>query len=217
MGGMILLIGGGGHCHSVLDSVLSSEEYDEIGIVAKDNDNYIELTKDILIARFLKGVDADLPALFSQGWKNAFITLGSIGNPSGRIRICNDLERHGFEIPVIVDKAAAVSGFAELCSGAFVGKNAIVNAGSYIDKCSIVNSGAIVEHDCIIGAFSHISPGAIVCGNVMIGANSHIGAGTVVRQGIKIGENVLIGVGSVVVKDIPDNVKAFGNPCRVVE
>ena len=43
-----------------------------------------------------------------------------------------------------------------------------------------------------------------------------MGAGSVVRQGISIGQTSLIGVGSVVVKDVPDGVKAFGNPCRVV-
>ena len=50
-----------------------------------------------------------------------------------------------------------------------------------------------------------------------VGNDSHVGAGSVVRQQINIGNDVLIGAGSVVVKDIPDNVKAFGNPCKVVE
>ena len=51
---------------------------------------------------------------------------------------------------------------------------------------------------------------------VRIGANTWIGAGTVIVPGVTIGENVVIGAGSVVTKDIPDNVVAVGNPCRVL-
>ena len=210
------MIGGGGHCHSVFDSIHTSGLYAQIGVVARDKTNYDELKADPLISGLLTGVDADLPELFLKGWEYAFITLGSIGNPAGRIRILSELKRIGFAIPVIADRTAVVSCSSDIQPGAFVGKNAVINAGSRIGECAIVNTGAIVEHDCRIGAFSHISPGAIVCGNVEVGDNTHIGAGTVVRQGIVIGKNALIGAGSVVVKDIPDGVKAFGNPCRVV-
>ncbi len=50
---------------------------------------------------------------------------------------------------------------------------------------------------------------------IRVGSNVWIGGGTVVCPGVTIGSNVVIGAGSVVVKDIPDNVVAFGNPCRV--
>lgn len=51
---------------------------------------------------------------------------------------------------------------------------------------------------------------------VRIGDNAWIGGNTVIMPGISIGDNVTIGAGSVVTKDIPDNVLAFGNPCKVV-
>ncbi|RZL33645.1 MAG: maltose O-acetyltransferase, partial [Pedobacter sp.] len=38
----------------------------------------------------------------------------------------------------------------------------------------------------------------------------------VINPGVKIGSNVVIGSGSVVTRDIPDNVFAAGNPCRVI-
>lgn len=52
--------------------------------------------------------------------------------------------------------------------------------------------------------------------DVHIGNNVWLGAGVVVVPGITIGENSVIGAGSVVVKDIPPNVVAVGNPCRVI-
>ena len=50
---------------------------------------------------------------------------------------------------------------------------------------------------------------------VSIGDNCWLGGNTIVCPGVKIGNNVVIGAGSVVTKDIPANVIAVGNPCRV--
>ncbi|ADZ82389.1 sugar O-acetyltransferase [Cellulosilyticum lentocellum] len=52
--------------------------------------------------------------------------------------------------------------------------------------------------------------------SVTIGDNVWLGGNVVVTPGIKIGNNVVIGAGSVVTKDIPDNVVAAGNPCKVI-
>lgn len=51
---------------------------------------------------------------------------------------------------------------------------------------------------------------------VRIGRNCWLGAGVIIVPGITIGDNVVIGAGSVVTKDIPANVLAVGNPCRVL-
>ena len=51
---------------------------------------------------------------------------------------------------------------------------------------------------------------------VHIGKNCWIGAGAIIVPGITIGDNVVIGAGSVVTKDIPSNVIAVGNPCKVL-
>lgn len=51
---------------------------------------------------------------------------------------------------------------------------------------------------------------------VHIGKNCWLGAGVIVLPGITIGDNVVIGAGSIVTKDIPSNVVAVGNPCRIL-
>lgn len=51
---------------------------------------------------------------------------------------------------------------------------------------------------------------------VRIGRNCWIGAGVVIVPGITIGDNVVVGAGSIVTKDLPDNVVAVGNPCKVL-
>lgn len=52
---------------------------------------------------------------------------------------------------------------------------------------------------------------------VKIGDNVWIGGSVTILPGVTIGDNVTIGAGSVVTKDIPDNVVAVGNPCRVIK
>ena len=52
---------------------------------------------------------------------------------------------------------------------------------------------------------------------VNIGDNVWIGGGSIICAGVTIGENTTIGAGSVVVKDIPANVLAVGNPCKVIK
>lgn len=207
----ILLIGGGGHCKSVLDSLLQTNEYSQIGIIDKQN-----IGESILDVPII-GCDDDLSTLYNEGYRYAFVTVGSIGSPLLRIRLFNKLEKIGFQIPNIIDSASILSEYITLENGIFIGKGVVINAGSYIGKGSIINSGSIIEHDCMVNQFSHIAPGTILCGEVKIGENSHIGARSVIKQQIKIGSNTIIGMGSVVVKDINENMIAYGSPCKEVE
>ena len=52
---------------------------------------------------------------------------------------------------------------------------------------------------------------------ITIGNNVWIGGNVCVMPGVTIGDNVVIGAGSVVVKDIPSNVAAVGNPCKILK
>ena len=205
----ILLIGGGGHCCSVLDSIFSLNIYHKIGIID---------SKDLSVLGVpVVGTDDELPQLTREGWNEAFITVGSVGNTMIRRRLYSLVKKLGFYIPSIVDLSATVARTVQIEEGSYLGKRTVVNTGTQIGRCAIINTGAIVEHDCIVGDFTHISPGAVLCGQVFAGNDSHIGAGTVVKQQINIGEKSLIGAGSVVVQNILKNEKAYGNPCRVIK
>ena len=192
-----------------MDSVLSLNEYDEVGIIDTIDGSYLGVS--------VIGVDKDIPRLFNEGWTDAFITVGSVGNSAIRRKLYKMVKEIGLTIPTNIDSTAIIGNGVNIGEGSFVGKKTVVNAGSLVGVCAIINTGAILEHDCIIGDYSHISPGTVLCGQVSVGNDSHVGAGSTVRQLIRIGENSLIGAGSVIVKDIPPSVKAYGNPCRVVE
>jgi UDP-perosamine 4-acetyltransferase len=74
-----------------------------------------------------------------------------------------------------------------------------------------------VEHDCVIGAHTHLGPGATLCGGVRVGEDCHIGVGAVVVQGVSVGNGVLVAAGAVVVGDLTSGVRVAGVPARNME
>ncbi|MBI9094591.1 MAG: acetyltransferase [Sphaerochaeta sp.] len=207
----LLLLGAGGHCKSIIDTLSSSNEYSEIGIIEKEGTS----TQTVLGIPVI-GFDDDLQELYGRGFTHAFVSLGSIGDTGARRRLSSLLSSIGYSVPNIIDKSAHVSADCELGKGIFIGKNVVVNAGVTIGDYSIINTSATIEHDCKIGQFVHISTGTVLCGSVTIGNDSHIGANSVIRQQLEIGSNVMIGIGSVSLQNIPDQSTAYGNPCKVV-
>lgn len=203
----ILLLGGGGHCRSVLDSLMAMSCFSAIGIVDKKcNSTTIPIV----------GEDSDLERLYADGYTDAFITVGSIGDVTIRRRLYEHIKQIGFYIPNIIDITSVVSPSADLGEGIFVGKKAVINADARIGNCAIINTTAVIEHECRIGDFVHVATGSILCGNVSVDNGTHIGAGSVIKQGVHIGTNTMIGMGSVVLKDMGSEVTAYGNPCKEV-
>lgn len=76
-------------------------------------------------------------------------------------------------------------------------------------NCAIYTAGHPLHHEIRNTALEYALP-------VTIGDNVWFGGNVVVNPNVTIGENSVIGSGSVVTKDIPANVLAFGNPCRVI-
>ena len=205
----LLLVGGGGHCRSIIDS-LDADRYTDIAIIdeAFDINAHQIYEKGVRII----GKDLDAPSLFSRGYTLAVIALGSVGDMSIRIRLFERYKSIGFEFPAVIDPTAIVSKNAIIGDGVFIGKGSIVNTGVKLGLCAIVNTGAIIEHDCHIGDFVHIGPKSCLSGGVLVGNGCHIGIGSTVIQSIQIGEKTIIGAGSIVIRNIPPNCTAVGAP-----
>lgn len=209
----LLLIGGGGHCCSVIDSLLADPvcPYDKIAVIDTEEKRGCVIASGISCI----GTDQELEQLRQAGYTHAFVSVGSIGNPAIRMKLTEKAKCAGYLLANVIDPTAVIGGSVTLGSGIYIGKRTVVNYGCTIGDGVILNTGCILEHQCRIGAYCHIAPGAVLCGNVRVGDRAHVGAGTSVKQGVTIGSDTLIGLGSVVVKDIPTGVTAFGSPCRV--
>lgn len=208
----IVLIGGGGHCRSVLDSIISMNKYSEILIT----DHSLPAGSTVMGCK-VAGTDDILVDLFNDDIKDAVITIGNTGDPAKRRKVFNIAKQIGFRFPIIIDPSAVVSKEAHIEEGVFVGKKAVINAGASVGAMSIINTGSIVEHDCSIGSFVHVAVGAVVCGECRIGNDSFIGSNSTVIQCRKIGERSAIGAGAVVISDIGDNCTAVGVPAKVIK
>lgn len=120
------------------------------------------------------------------------------------------------EFATAIHPSAIVSPSAKIGEGSVVMAGAVINADAVIGKHCIVNTGATIDHDVVLGDYVHVAPGVNISGATHVGEGTWVGVGSCVIQCLNIGKNCMIGAGSVVVHDIPDNVVAYGNPCRVV-
>jgi sugar O-acyltransferase (sialic acid O-acetyltransferase NeuD family) len=208
----ILLVGGGGHAESIIDTIKTMNQYKIVGILDR-KERLNEVVSDVTII----GVEKDLEYYYYRGIRNAVIAIGSIGQIDKRLEIYENCKKIGYRFPNIIDKSAIVSSNIRMGEGNFIGKGVIINAKVNIGNHCIMNTGAILEHGCKIENFVHIAPGSVLCGNVWVKKNTHIGAQSIIIQNITVGENTIIGAGSLVSRDISANCLAYGNPAREVK
>ena len=90
-----------------------------------------------------------------------------------------------------------------------VGKVVIGDNAQIAPNVAIYTAGHPIHPDSRNSGYEYGIP-------ITIGDNVWIGGSTCIMPGVNIGNNVVIGGGSVVVRDIPDNVIAAGNPCKVI-
>jgi sugar O-acyltransferase (sialic acid O-acetyltransferase NeuD family) len=117
----------------------------------------------------------------------------------------------------IIHKNTAISSTTNLGKGNMINSFVSIAAHTTIGNFVSINRNASVGHHTIVNDFATINPGATVAGHVTIGKGSTIGMGANIIDGITIGNNTVIGAGSLVTKDMPDNVIAYGNPCKVIK
>jgi sugar O-acyltransferase (sialic acid O-acetyltransferase NeuD family) len=186
----ILLIGGGGHCKSVIDVIEQENKYKIVGIIDKK-----ELIGQRILGYKVIGCDDNLSELF-QKYKCAIVTLGQIKSNSLRVKLFNTLKKIGYKLPIIVSPLAYVSKYAKIKYGTVIMHQALVNANAKIGKNCIINTKTLIEHDVIIEDNCHISTGAIINGGVIVKENTFIGSNATSKEYIEI--NSFVKAGSLV-------------------
>ena len=200
----LIMVGGGGHCRSLIE-VAESAGYSVLGIL----DLPENVGKEFLSTQVI-GTDDDIPAYVDQA--EFVIAVGSIKDPSTRIRLFEQVKAAGGKLATVVASTARVSKYATLGEGTVVIHHALVNAGAKVGSNVILNSFSDIEHDSVIGDHCHVSTGAIVNGGCRVGSACFVGSGAVLVQGINVGEGIVIGAGSLVVGNISTKGVYAGNP-----
>lgn len=205
----LILIGGGGHCKSVIDAAESAGWtikgiLDMPDVIGTNILNYKVIGADDDISKYIDNCEF-------------IVTLGFIKNPEPRINLHLLLEKLGGKLATIIAPTAHVSKHAIVKEGSVILNNATVNAGAYIGKGCIINTGANIEHDVYVGEYSHISTGTMINGNCIIGDRTLIGSGSVVSNGINIAAGSLIGAGSSVIRNIEASGVYVGVPAKKIK
>lgn len=200
----LILVGGGGHCKSVIEAA-ESAGYQILGVLDMPED----VGKDILSTKVI-GTDDDIPAYVDKA--EFVITVGFIKNPAIRIKLFNKVKEAGGKLATIIASTAYVSKYAIIGEGTVVMHKALVNANAKVGNNVILNSFSNISHDAEIGNQCHISTGAIVNGECKIGNNVFVGSQSVLANAIAIGDDIVVGAGSFVRKSIKEKGIYSGNP-----
>ena len=201
----LILVGGGGHCKSVIE-VAESAGYEIKGILDMPD----EVGKEVLPGHKVIGTDDEIPQYVEEC--DFIITVGFIKNPALRIKLYNKVKAAGGRLATIIASTAHVSKYAELGEGTVIMHQAFVNAGAKIGDNCIINTFVNIEHDAEVGNQCHISTGTMVNGECKIGENCFIGSQSVCANCIEIASDIIVGAGSVVRKSIRMKGIYAGNP-----
>lgn len=115
----IVLLGGGGHCKSVLDTVIRNNLYNEIYVT----DPHLPVGTVISGKATVVGNDESLLSLYEKGTKNAFVTVGVINPSPIRNKLYTYAAGLGFYFPNLLDPSAVISSSVRLGEDAKNEKN----------------------------------------------------------------------------------------------
>ena len=206
----LILVGGGGHCKSVID-VAESAGYTILGILDRPE----EVGKRVLGYEVI-GTDDEMAKYKDQA--EFVVTVGQIKSPDLRIKLHQMLDEAGCKLATVIAPTAHVSRYATVGEGTVVMHQAVVNADAKIGRGCIINTFANIEHDVEIGDYCHISTGAMVNGGAQIAEGTFVGSQSVVNQMVKINQGgVLIASLSVVNFNITEKGIYAGSPVKLIK
>jgi sugar O-acyltransferase (sialic acid O-acetyltransferase NeuD family) len=184
----IVLVGGGGHCISLIDIIENGNEFNILGVLDPNTSK-----KNILGYKIL-GDDSLIPELVGE---NIYflITVGQIKSYSIRKNIAKILLKNNAKLATIISPTAYVSKHAHIGEGSVVMNHAVVNAKSKIGNNCIINTMANIDHGVLIQDFCHISTCAVINGDSVIENGTFIGSNATISNNIIIKENSIIGAG----------------------
>lgn len=200
----IILVGGGGHCKSVID-VAESAGYTIAGIL-----DMPELVGTTVLGYPVIGTDDNISEYLDEAL--FLVTVGHIKDASLRIKLHDRIKEAGGRLATLVASTAYVSRFASIGEGSVIMHHAMVNADAHIGTGCIINTFANIEHDANIGNYCHISTGTMVNGNCMVGEGVFLGSQSVMVNGIRITDGCVFAAGSMVRKNVVHKGIYSGNP-----
>jgi len=207
----IVLIGGGNQAHYTADIINKEGKYTIIGII----DSVHEIGSNRFGYKVL-GRQENIKDLIEK--YNIEGGVISIGDNWVRHYVSNQIKElvPSFNFVNAIHPSVIIGENVDMGEGVVAMAGCIINPKSKIGNFTFFATGAQIEHDCSIGDYASISAGSVTGGHVTLGKYSAITLGVTVLDRLNIGENTVVGAGSLVLKDLPDNILAYGNPTKII-
>jgi sugar O-acyltransferase (sialic acid O-acetyltransferase NeuD family) len=204
----LLIVGKGDDILTMIfDNLASNNEYGNVDVL---NNLNLEILNKIAHPSFninmFTEVDVNQYPQFCLG----------VYNPSIKKTLVNKYNLDINKAINVIHSTLSKSDTAILGGGILINSLVSIAAHTIIGNYVSINRHVSIGHHTTIGNYTSINPGVNIAGNVSVGEATTIGMGANVLNKIKIGSNTIVGAGSVVTKDLPDNVVAYGNPCKII-
>lgn len=207
----IVVFGASDHTRYTIDIIEQAGLYEIVGILD------FALEKGSAYGGYeILGRDEDLPELMaSLGFNKGII---AIGENYIRYKVVSKVSRlsSGFSFVSAIHPSAIMGKNVEIGAGTMIMAGVIINNDTVIGQHCFLATKASIDHDSSLGDYSSLSPGVTTGGSVKIGYCTAIGLGANILHGKTIGDHSVVGSGALVVKNIGDNVVAYGAPAREI-
>jgi sugar O-acyltransferase (sialic acid O-acetyltransferase NeuD family) len=184
----IILLGGGGHCVSVIDVIEQENKFEILGIT----DNLIQ--KNTLISGYPVLGNDDCFNELKYNDVYFLITVGQIKTSSIRRKIAEVFLQK--KAATVISPLAYVAKNTIIEAGTIIMHHAIINAGATVGQHCIINTKALIEHGATVNSFCHVATAATVNGDVTLQNDVFVGSNAVIAQGITVPANTIISAGS---------------------
>jgi len=203
-----IIIGAGDHSRVVIDALLSAGE-----TITGITDVSSALHGSTLLGIAVLGAD-DVLGDYPPDTTRLVVGVGSTDLPTARQAIFERFKAQGYGFANVIHPAAVIGRAVHLGEGVQIMAGSVIQPFAMIGDNAIINTRAGVDHDCRIGAHSHIAPGATLSGGISVGAGCLIGCGATVIEGLNVGRGVLVAAGTTVCSDIPNGARVAGTPAK---
>jgi len=205
----------GGHARVIID-ILNHGGRAPKGLIDADDSLHGTTVLDVPVVGgddFLSSLSADDVALVNALGNRPHKGKSDLNR---RRALFEKFKAQGFEFETVVSADATVSDNATLEEGSQAITRAVIQSGCVLGANAILNTGGSLDHDCQVGAHTHVAPWAVLCGGVTVGCECHIGARAVLVPGIRVGDGAVVGAGAVVIDDVEAGITVVGNPARAI-
>ncbi len=144
------------------------------------------------------------------------VFAGALGDPKEKIEYYSPIIEQGGRFVNVIHPTVTFGNNVRLGAGIVIGPYTAINSDASLGDHVAIGTFVNVGHDAVVGDWCHLASHSGVNGRAAVGDAVFVGSHACVLPGVRVGNWSLVGAGSVVVRDVPPNVKVFGNPAAAI-